>query len=321
MGREMKNFVWEEDVKGFLENFLEYVARIIQPIWREKVTEECYRIAEIRGVEKISKEILFEAIRDRIPHDYAPLVSMIEDPERFQKEFIGMYADMEAYNRIPVEIKRWDSPFHAEKVKPSRKPEETTVLAFNASPRKGGNTDILIDKALEGARNVGARTEKHYIQDLKMGYCIGCHKCKAEIPPDTCVVKDDLTPLYGRIRQAQCIIIGFPIYNARESGQLAVFLDRWACFEGPGFTGTLEPGKRAMVIGTWGYPKIDTYDYHIQRVIGVLNMYKVQTVEAISASGFEGLLHGLDENKRGIVLRNPEGLMEVFEAGKFLVMG
>jgi hypothetical protein len=102
---------------------------------------------------------------------------------------------------------------------------------------------------------------------------------------------------------------------------LAVFLDRWACFEGPGFTGTLEPGKRAMVIGTWGYPKIDTYDYHIQRVIGVVNMYKVQTVEAISASGFEGLLHGLDENKRGIVLRNPEGLMEVFEAGKFLVMG
>ena len=47
----------------------------------------------------------------------------------------------------------------------------------------------------------------------------------------------------------------------------------------------------------------------------------IQTVEAISASGFEGLLHGLDENKRGIVLRNPEGLKEVFEAGKFLVMG
>ena len=76
-----------------------------------------------------------------------------------------------------------------------------------------------------------------------------------------------------------------------------------------------------MVIGTWGYPKIDIYDHHIMRIIGVLNVHHVQTVEAISASGFEGILHGLDENKKGIVLRNSSGLQEVFKAGKCLVTG
>lgn len=228
---------------------------------------------------------------------------------------------MEAYNRIKVEIKRWDSPFHHEKVKPSTRPEETTVLAFNASPRKAGNTDLLIDEALKGAKSVGAKNEKYYLHDLKIGYCIGCRICKEKILPTTCTVKGDMASLYEKIRQAKCIIIGFPIYTSRESAQLAVFFDRWDCFVGPDMKNTLNPGKRAMVIGTWGVPKIDTYDQHIERVIVILKVHGIQTVEAISASGFEGLLHGLDENKRGIVLRNPEGLKQVFKAGKCLVTG
>lgn len=317
----MEKFLWEEGAKVFLEKFLDFPARIVQPLWRDKITEECCRIAARRGVENISKEIVIQAVRDRIPPDYEPIVYMASDPEGFKKNFMGMFEDMEAYKKIPVEIKRWDSPFHHEKIKLDTKPQETTVLAFCASPRKGGNTDILIDKALEGARSVGAKTEKYYLQDLRIGYCIGCRKCKDKILPDTCVVKDDLTPIYEKIKEAHCLIIGFPIYTSRESAQLALFFDRWDCFEGPGLKNTLKHGKRAMVIGTWGYPAIDIYEHHVMRIIGVLNVHQIQTVEAVSASGFEGILHGLDENKKGVVLRNPSGLKEVFEAGKCLVVG
>jgi multimeric flavodoxin WrbA len=315
----MENFVWEENAKDFLENFLKHIAKIIQPIWRDKLTEQCYCIAARRGVAKISKEILSQAIKGIIPHDLDPVVSMLEDPEGFKKMFKSIFEDMEAYKKIPVEIKRWDSPFHHKKVKPGPKPEGTMVLAFCASPRKGGNTDILITMALKGARSVGAKTEKYHISDLKMRYCIGCRKCKKKILPNTCAVKDDLTPLYEKIKKAHCFVIGFPIYTSRESGQLAVFLDRWNCFTGPGFKTILKPGKRAMVIGAWGYPQVDTYDHHIMRTIGILNGHKIQTVEAISASGFMGL--GLDENKKGVVLKNPQGLKEVFKAGKYLVLG
>ena len=300
---------------------MKLVAKITQTFLRDKIVEECYRIAARKSVNKISKKILLEALKDAIPHDYDPLVAMVDDPDGFKKKFTAMFEDIETYKKIPVEIKRWDSSFHHEKVKPDIRPKETTVLAFNASPRKSGNTDILIDEALKGAKSVGAKTKKYYIQDLKIGFCIGCRVCKDKNLPTTCTVIDDMTPLYDKIREAQCIIIGFPIYTGRESGQLAVFLDRWDAFEGPGMKPTLKPDKRAMVIGTWGYPKVDHLNHQIRRIIDTLNVHKIQTVEAISASGFEGLLHGLDDNKGGIVLRNPKGLKQVFKAGKCLVTG
>ena len=246
----MERFIWERDAENFLKYFMDFVPRIIQPIWKEKVKEECHRIAVRKGVQNISKVVLLEAIKDIIPHDFDPIVLMIEDPERFKKENIDIFLDMEAYKRIKAEIKRWDSPFHHEKVKPSTRPEETTVLAFNASPRKAGNTDLLIDEALKGAKSVGAKNEKYYLHDLKIGYCIGCRICKEKILSTTCTVKGDMTSLYEKIRQAECIIIGFPIYTSRESAQLAVFFDRWDCFVGPDMKNTLNPGKRAMVIGT-----------------------------------------------------------------------
>jgi multimeric flavodoxin WrbA len=317
----MEKYVWEEAAKDFMEKFLNFPAKIVQPVWRDRIVEECYRIAASKGVENISKEIVIQAVRDRIPPDYEPVIQMTADPEGFKKEFMSMFEDKDFYEKIPIEINRWDSPFRHEKVKPDTKPEEATVMAFCASPRKGGNTDILIDEALKGAKSVGAKTEKFYLQDLKMGFCIGCRKCKDKILPTTCVVKDDLTPIYKKIQEAHFFIIGFPIYTSRESAQLAVFFDRWDCFEGPGLKNTLKLSKRAMVIGTWGYPKIDTYNHHIMRAIGTLNVHQIQTVEAISASGFEGVLHGLDKDKKGVVLRNPEGLKEVFEAGKCLITG
>jgi len=317
----MKTTAWEKDAEDFFEKFLTCVTVILQPMWRKRLQEQCSCIAACRGAEKISREIVLQAIEDIIPHDLDPLVQMIEDPEGFKKEFSAMFEDPEAYNKVPIEIKRWDSPFHTSGVKPAVPPAEAVVIAFCASPRKGGNTDILIDRALEGAASVGAATKKYYINDLKIGYCIGCRKCKEKTLPYTCTVKDDMTPLYDEIRRAHCVVIGFPVYTSRESAQLAVFLDRWDCFEGPGMKGTLPGGKRAMVIGTWGYPKVDMYDHHMQRVIGTLKVHRIQTVEAVSASGFEGLLHGLDEQKRGVVLKNSEGLQEVFDAGRFLVTG
>jgi hypothetical protein len=81
----------------------------------------------------------------------------------------------------------------------------------------------------------------------------------------------------------------------------------------------LEPGRVAMVIGTWGYPYINTYDHVIESVISTLNLHKVETIEAISACGFEGILHGLDEKRRGVILRHPKQLKKAYAAGRALV--
>jgi multimeric flavodoxin WrbA len=187
------------------------------------------------------------------------------------------------------------------------------LLAFYASPRKYANTDILMDEAVRGVKDAGANVEKFRLQKMKINYCIGCRRCKDEDRPAFCAQKDDMTDIYPKIGESDAIIIGFPIYSARECAQLSTFIDRWDCI------GRFDPPKRAMVIGTWGLPTIDTYDYVIENIMLYLNAHGVQTVEAISAGGFEGILHGFDENRKATILKYPEKIKKAYEAGRSLV--
>ena len=52
------------------------------------------------------------------------------------------------------------------------------VLIISSSPRKGGNSDILCDAFVEGAKESGNEVEKVRIADLKIGYCTGCYACQ-----------------------------------------------------------------------------------------------------------------------------------------------
>jgi hypothetical protein len=74
-----------------------------------------------------------------------------------------------------------------------------------------------------------------------------------------------------------------------------------------------------MIIGTWGYNRIDTYDHVIENIISIVNLHAIQPVEAVSACGFEGILHGLDENGKGVVARFSEELDKAYQAGVGLV--
>ena len=74
-----------------------------------------------------------------------------------------------------------------------------------------------------------------------------------------------------------------------------------------------------MVIGTWGYPHNDTYDFIIQNIMIILKLHSVESVEGLSACGFEGMFHGLDANKRGVIAQHPQELQKALEAGVGLV--
>ena len=154
-----------------------------------------------------------------------------------------------------------------------------------------------------------------------MGFCIGCRRCKESDFKDMCIIKDDMEEIYQKIISADAIIIGFPIYTGRECAQLSTFLDRWDAFERFRLKSSLEPGRLALVIGTWGYTALNTYDHVIENVISNLNLHHIETVEAISACSFEGMLHGLDENRKGIIAKYPDKLKDAYDAGISLVKG
>jgi len=242
---------------------------------------------------------------------------MMQDMRKFKRRMLDTFTDIKAYNAIPVRVRRWPSP--SPRKRKSAVSAHPRVVAFCASPRTGGNTDLLIDDALNGCRAAGAMTEKISLHKIAMGFCVGCRACKEPGCTVTCVVRDGMQPLYNKIVAAQAIIIGFPIYTGRECAQLSTFLDRWDGFERYMFGSSLEPGRKAMVIGTWGYPYPDTYDHVIEDIITILQLHKIETVEALSACGFEGMLHGLDEKRRGIVARHPRELKKAYDAGTALI--
>lgn len=266
-----------------------------------------------KKIKQADQQLVIEAARFVFPKSYDPIFHMIEDMGKFTKQMLDPFKDMKAYNKMPVKVKRWKKAGR-QKRDGRRIPEKIT--AFCASPRKNGNTDLLIEEALKGARSSGAQTEKIMLQNTKIEYCVGCRKCKDPGFDKICIVKDDMDAVYKKIIDSDSIIIGFPIYTGRESAQLSTFFDRWDGYERYMLTSILKRGRTAMVIGTWGYTHIDTYDHVIKTVISIiLNLHKVETTEAISACAFEGILHGLDEKRKGVISKYPKELKKAFDAG------
>ena len=99
-----------------------------------------------------------------------------------------------------------------------------SVIGFVGSPRSGGNTDILVDEILSGAREAGATTTKVMLDDLTINPCKACYGCR---PGGVCVQDDDMTGLFEKMQQAEVWVIGTPIYWWGPSAQLKAFVDRW----------------------------------------------------------------------------------------------
>ncbi len=269
------------------------------------------------GAKEADRATAIEAIKMAENRGLQPIFDRWDDPDSFQKRVLDPMLDINAYNAIPIQVKRWKPML----VKPPKPPEQMSVLAFCASPRVGGNTDVLIDYALQGAADAGAKIEKHNLQRMKISYCLGCRKCKDPDYEGLCSIKDSMTEMYDKIMKCDALVVGFPIYTSRECAQMSTFLDRLDCFERFPYRMTMPPDKRAMVIGTWGYPNVDAYDWVIERIMIVLNLHKIPTIEAISACGFEGKLHGWDEHHKAVITRYPEELKKAYQAGRSLVTG
>jgi multimeric flavodoxin WrbA len=100
------------------------------------------------------------------------------------------------------------------------------VVGMVASPRKGLNTDTLVDKVLEGAKSVGANTEKIYLNDLGIKPCQACAKYPA---PKFCWYNDGMAKIYNAIENADVLVIGSPAYYDSISAQLKLIIDRSKC--------------------------------------------------------------------------------------------
>jgi len=98
-----------------------------------------------------------------------------------------------------------------------------TVLGIYGSPRPGGNSDILLDRALEGAGAGGAEVDRIYARDLKISGCLECGGCDET---GACIIPDEMDVLYPKLRESEVIIMAAPMFFYGVPAQLKALVDR-----------------------------------------------------------------------------------------------
>jgi multimeric flavodoxin WrbA len=83
------------------------------------------------------------------------------------------------------------------------------VLVLSASPRKGGNSDLLCDQFIKGAQEVGSQTEEIFLREKNIHYCTGCGDCFD--CGKGCSQKDDMNEILQKMIDAEVIVMATPI--------------------------------------------------------------------------------------------------------------
>ena len=97
------------------------------------------------------------------------------------------------------------------------------TLAFLGSPRKGGNTEVLLESVVRGATAAGGAVEMVSLCKLNIQPCINCGGCDKT---GICIIEDEMTPLYDKILAADRIILAAPIYFYGVPAHAKAFVDR-----------------------------------------------------------------------------------------------
>ncbi|MBQ6457207.1 MAG: flavodoxin family protein [Kiritimatiellae bacterium] len=97
------------------------------------------------------------------------------------------------------------------------------ILVISASPRKGGNSDILCDEFARGAEEAGHNVEKIRLAEKNVGYCTGCYACQKL---HKCCKNDDANELVEKMLAADSIVLATPVYFYSMDAQLKALIDR-----------------------------------------------------------------------------------------------
>jgi len=188
------------------------------------------------------------------------------------------------------------------------------VLGIAASPRRGGNSDLLLDRALAAAAEAGANVERVVVARLRIAPCIACDGCwKA----GRCVVPDDFQEVYEKLVVAERVILATPVYFMAVSAQAKAFIDRCQCgwarkyvLEQPLPPTPSGQPRRGALITTAGHHVPSGF-----RCAAMTMRYFLDTLDA----EFADELHVGDVDEKGAVRERPDMLEAAYALGKQLL--
>jgi len=186
------------------------------------------------------------------------------------------------------------------------------VLGIAGSPRRGGNTDILLKEVLNGAASKGAEVKKIILSRLKIAPCQHCDAC---LETGRCKIKDDMQMVYDELERADRIVLASPVHFMGVTAQTKAMIDRCQALwvrkyrlKKPPLGNKRE--RKGLFISVGGMKIANLFEPALATVKSVFKVLD------ITYAG-ELLFPGVDE--KGAIKEHPDALHNAFLAGQRLV--
>lgn len=194
---------------------------------------------------------------------------------------------------------------------------ELKVLAFAGSPRRGGNSETLLDWVLDGmARQGGVAIEKIALAEANINPCRGCNACERL---NMCVQRDGMDYLHDRIVAADCIVLAAPIFCMGICAQAKALIDRFQVFRSRKYVlhlPVVPPERKGKRIGVFLSTAGQKWDYVFDGAIPTVKCF-FHVVEIPDRDIRYLMVNGVDE--KGAILSHPTARGDAERLGREVV--
>jgi len=186
------------------------------------------------------------------------------------------------------------------------------VLGIMGSPRIKGNTDLLVDESLNGAKSAGAEIEKLIVGQFTIAPCMEDYGCTVD---GTCTIKDDMEHIYPKLTGCDRIIIASPMFFYSFPSQMKALIDRCQALWARKYILKQEipsTGRKGVFIGVGATKGKNLFDGSRLTLRYFFDVIGVEYADEL-------LIRSIDQ--KGEILEHPDSLRAAWDLGTKLVCG
>ena len=188
------------------------------------------------------------------------------------------------------------------------------VTGIAGSPRRGGNTDMLLAEVLRGAAAKGAETKTIILSNLKY---ISCQHCDACLEKGICKIQDDMQQIYRDLEEADVIVLASPMQFMGITAEAKAMIDRCQAMWARKYVLKIPPlnpkkERKGFFISVGGRKVPNLFD---SALVTVKTFFRILDVTYAGELVFSGI------DEKGAIAKYPDALQQAFLAGQKLITG
>ncbi|MBE9512866.1 MAG: flavodoxin family protein [Chloroflexi bacterium] len=185
------------------------------------------------------------------------------------------------------------------------------VLGIAGSPRRGGNTDLLLDEVMKGATSQGAEVKTIILNDLKITPCQHCDACRKT---GRCQIEDDMQLVYRELAQADRVVLASPVQFMGLTAQMKAMIDRCQALWARKYLLKIPPldsikERKGLFISVGGQKIANLFEPSLATV---KTLFKILDITYAGELVFPGI------DEKGAIAKHPDALHQAFLTGQKL---